>query len=75
MPNYFVWTKHGEIGVMLEGSEEEQNIPDFAAGHAFVDTTMGEADEDESTKEACSTDAMVAHKDYETMKESEALQH
>ena len=30
MPNYFVWTKHGEREVIMEDDEEEDdNIPDW----------------------------------------------
>ena len=50
MPNYVVWTKHGERGVIMEDGEEEEddnNIPDWVASQAFADTTMGEADEEE----------------------------
>ena len=41
MPNYFCWTKHGERGVMMEDSEEEDddNYPVFSE---HGDTTMGE---------------------------------
>src|SRR5688572_3013652 len=45
MPNYLVWTKHGERGVIMEDGEEEEddnNISDWAAGQAFADTTMDE---------------------------------
>jgi hypothetical protein len=29
MPNYFVWTKHGERGVIMEDDgEEDDTIPD-----------------------------------------------
>jgi hypothetical protein len=33
MANYVVWTKHGERGVLMEDNEEEDdNVPDWAAG-------------------------------------------
>jgi hypothetical protein len=33
MANYVVWIKHGERGVLMEDNEEEDdNIPDWAAG-------------------------------------------
>jgi hypothetical protein len=36
MPNYVVWTKHGERRFEMEDDEEEEdddiNIPDWAAG-------------------------------------------
>ena len=34
MPNYYVWTKHGERGIVLDNNvEEEDKIPDFAANY------------------------------------------
>ena len=48
MPNYYVWTKHGERGIMLDNNvEEEDMIPDFAANYNafFNDTAM--------TKKSC----------------------
>ena len=34
MPNYYVWTMHGERGIMLDNNEEEKDeIPDFAANY------------------------------------------
>ena len=29
MPHYNVWTKHGEIGVMMEDNEEEENDDNY----------------------------------------------
>ena len=49
MPNYYVWTKHGERGIVLNNNiEEEDTIPDFAANYNFFfnDTAMGELEED-----------------------------
>jgi len=49
MPNYYVWTKHGERGIMLDNNEEEDDrIPDFAGNYGafFDDTAMGEPEED-----------------------------
>ena len=48
MPNYYVWTKHGEREIMLDNNEEEDRIPDFAANYGafFYDTAMAEAEED-----------------------------
>ena len=50
MPNYVVWTKHGERGVVMEDDEEEEeddnNIPDWAAEQAFADITMEDADDE-----------------------------
>ena len=41
MSNYYVWTKHGERGIMLDNNEEEEDmISDFAANYgAFFDDT------------------------------------
>ena len=49
MLNYYVWTQHGERGIMLDNNEEEEDrIPDFAANYStfFEDTAMGEPEED-----------------------------
>ena len=49
MLNYYVWTKHGERGIMLDNNEEKEDmIPDFAANYGafFDDTVMGEPEED-----------------------------
>jgi hypothetical protein len=43
MSNYFVWTKHGERGVIMEDDEEEDDtIPDWSQGGAFLDEPMEE---------------------------------
>jgi hypothetical protein len=43
MPNYFVWTKHGERGVIMEYDEEDDDtIPDWSQGGAFADKPMEE---------------------------------
>ena len=49
MPNYYVWTKHGERGIMLDNNEEDDDrIPDFAGNYGafFDDTAMGEPEKD-----------------------------
>ena len=49
MPNYYVWTKYGERGIMLDNNEEEEDrISDYAANYSafFEDTAMGEPEED-----------------------------
>ena len=49
MPNYYVWTKHEEKGIMLDNNEEQKDrILVFAANYGtfFVDTAMGEAEKD-----------------------------
>ena len=41
MPNYYVWTKHGERGIMLDNNEEEEDrIPDFAANYGAFFLTL-----------------------------------
>ena len=44
IPNYNVWTEHGERGIMLENGDEEYEsiIPDFVDdyGDIFEDTRM-----------------------------------
>jgi hypothetical protein len=50
MANYVLWTRHGERGVVMEENKDEEddnNIPDWAAGQDFVDTLMEDADEEE----------------------------
>ena len=54
MPHYNVWTKHGEIGVMMEDNEEEEDDDGYPS-HVFPkydDTTMGEEAEPAMQKEA-----------------------
>ena len=54
MPHYNVWTRHGEIGVMMEDNEEEED-DDSYPGHGFPeydDTTMGEEAEPVMREEA-----------------------
>jgi hypothetical protein len=48
MPNYICWTKHGEIGVVMEEGEEEQWDDDdiIAEYGALNDTALGEAEEE-----------------------------
>ena len=41
MLNYYVWTKHGERGIMLDNNEEEEDrIPDFAANYGAFFMTL-----------------------------------
>jgi hypothetical protein len=50
MANYVLWTRHGERGVVMEENEDEEddnNIPDWAAGQDFADTLMEDADKEE----------------------------
>jgi hypothetical protein len=82
MPNYMVWTKHGERGVVMEDGEEEDeddnNIPDWAAGQAFADTTMEDADEEELPEDGPATELgqvlQDAHRDAVNDKERAKLQ-
>ena len=46
MPNYNVWTKHGEIGVMMEGSKEEEDDDNYVPPE-YGDAATGEAVEDQ----------------------------
>jgi hypothetical protein len=40
--NYFVWTNHGERGVIMEDDEEDDTIPDWSQFGAFADEAMEE---------------------------------
>ena len=46
MPHYNVWTKHGEIGVMMEDSEEEEDDDNYVPPE-YGDAATGEAAEDQ----------------------------
>jgi hypothetical protein len=49
MANYVLWTRHNERGVVMEENkyeEDDNNIPDWAAGQDFMDTLMEDADEE-----------------------------
>jgi hypothetical protein len=81
MVNYVVWTKHGERGVLMEDNEEEEddsNIPNWAAGQAFVDTLMEDVDEEEIPKDDHVDDLghvlQDAHRGCENDKEKAKLQ-
>jgi hypothetical protein len=50
MANYVLWTGHGKRGVVMEENEDEEddnNIPNWAAGKDFADTLMEDADEED----------------------------
>jgi transposase len=50
MVNYVLWTRHGERGVVMEENEDEEddnNIPNWAAGQDFADTLIEDANEEE----------------------------
>src|ERR1041384_1538977 len=44
MPHYNVWTKHGEIGVMMEDDEEEEYDDNYVPPE-YGDAATGEADD------------------------------
>ena len=46
MPHYNVWTKHGEIGVMMKNSEEEEDDENYVPPE-YGDAATGEAVEDQ----------------------------
>src|SRR3990170_3676865 len=46
MPHYNVWTKHGEIGVMMEDSEEEEDDDNYVPPE-YDDAATGEAEDQE----------------------------
>jgi hypothetical protein len=43
MPNYNVWTKHGERGVIMEDNEEEGDDDNYPGFPEYGDAFMGEA--------------------------------
>src|SRR4051812_30349901 len=46
MPHYNVWTKHGEIGVMMEDNEEEEYDANYVPPE-YGDVATGEAEDQE----------------------------
>ena len=46
MPHNNVWTKHGELGVMMEDSEEEEDDDNYVPPE-YGDAATGEAAEDQ----------------------------
>src|SRR5688572_3982454 len=81
MPSYFIWTKHGERGVMMEDDDEEEDgnyIPDWTQGGAFADTTMGEAEEETVAEEGATDDLgqvfRDAKEDCKNVKESKKFE-
>src|SRR4051812_80037 len=46
MPHYNVWTKHGEIGVMMEDNEEEECDDNYVPPE-YGDAATGEAEDQE----------------------------
>jgi hypothetical protein len=83
MPNYVVWTKHGERGVIMEDVEEDDdNIPDWTQKGAFADDPMGE-DYDSMEETQGASDPLDdlgevlrdAKEDCERVKESKKFEH
>ena len=73
MPNYICWTKHVEIGVVMEEGEEEQwddndIIPD---GACFNDTAMGEVEEEVAAEDESADDLCQVIRDTQRECESE----
>jgi hypothetical protein len=80
MVNYVLWTRHSERGVVMEENEDEEddnNIPDWAAGQDFADTLMEDADEEEIPEEGHVDDLgqvlKDAQRDYENDNEKAQL--
>ena len=46
MPHYNVWTRHGEIGAMMEDGEEEEDDDNYVPPE-YGDAATGEAAEDQ----------------------------
>jgi hypothetical protein len=55
MPNYICWTKHGEIGVMMEEDEEEQADPDNVFAQ-YCDFAMEEGEEEADAENSIAED-------------------
>ena len=76
MPNYYVWTKHGEREIILDNNEEEEDrIPDFAANYGafFDDTAMGESERRHVVEDDLGQMLREAEEVCETEKESRDL--
>ena len=52
MPHYNVWTRHGEIGVMMEDGEEEEDDDNYVPPE-YGDAATGEAAEDQGNQMMC----------------------
>ena len=80
MSNYSLWTKHGEVGVMMEDNEEDDdgdnNLPDWAWVHeagGFQDEPMDEGEANvaqEEPPDELGQALLDAQKDSETVKEA-----
>jgi hypothetical protein len=79
MPNYICWTKHGEIGVIMEEDEEEEGGDDdiiirgFAEYCAFDDTAMGEAEEEVEDEEEIAAEDELADDLGQAIREKEKI--
>jgi hypothetical protein len=80
MSNYSLWTKHGEVGVMMEDNEEDDdgdnNLPDWAWVHEagdFQDEPMDEGEVNvaqEEPPDELGQALLDAQKDSDTVKEA-----
>jgi hypothetical protein len=85
MPNYIYWTKHGESGVIMEEDKEEEQLDpdDILAQYCdFLDTAMGEAEEEAGVEHALAEDDDAlgdvihdAQRDCESDKEKAKFDH
>jgi hypothetical protein len=80
MANYVLWIRHGKRWVVMEENEDEEddnNIPDWAAGQDFADTLMEDADEEEIPEDGHVDDLgqvlKDAQRDYENDNEKAKL--
>ena len=56
MPHYNVWTRHGEMGVMMEDGEEEEDDDNYVPPE-YGDAATGEAAEDQEEPDDVPNDA------------------
>jgi hypothetical protein len=81
MPNYNVWTGHGERGIMLENDEEEDDFVlhfENYYGAFLEDTIMGEPEEDVEAQVAEGDLGQMLREAEEvckTVKESKDMKH
>src|ERR1041384_6167055 len=70
MPHYNVWTKHGEIGVLMEDNEEEENDDNYVPPE-YGDATTGEAEDQEEPDDVPNDDLRQVIVDARTHCETE----
>src|SRR4051812_40860503 len=70
IPHYNVWTKHGEIWVMMEDNEEEEYDDNYVPPE-YGDTAMGEAEDQEEPDDVPDDDLRRVIVDARTQCESE----